>query len=226
VDADSMSRKGVLDRTFDDFRDGKIAALLGTQMVAKGLNFPGVRLVGVILADTTLNLPDFRAAERAFGLVTQVAGRAGRFSKGGLVIVQTYRPTSPVLTRAAAHDAEGFYADELSIRRQLDFPPYSRLIRIVIRSKDGEQARQASAELSGRLVMATRSDTLHPDQAVEILGPAECPIALVSGNTRRQIILRSLHPGPARAALAGVLSSWKPQASVYLEIDPDPVSLM
>jgi len=226
VDADSMSRKGVLDRTFDDFRDGKIDALLGTQMVAKGLNFPGVRLVGVILADTTLNLPDFRAAERAFGLVTQVAGRAGRFSKGGKVIVQTYRPTSPVLTKAAAHDAEGFYSEELSIRRQLNFPPYARLIRIVVRSKDGEQARQVSLEFAGRLASAAQPASPHAKPDVEVLGPAECPIAVVAGNTRRQIILRSLYPAPARTALANVLATWKTPASVYLEIDPDPVSLM
>ncbi len=226
VDADSMSKKGVLDRTFDDFRDGKIDALLGTQMVAKGLNFPGVRLVGVILADTTLNLPDFRAAERAFGLVTQVAGRAGRFSKGGRVIVQTYRPTSPVLTRAASHDAEGFYTDELAIRRQLDFPPYARLLRIVIRSKDAAEARSTAAQLATRLGSAVQAAGYDATSAVEILGPAECPIAVVAGNSRRQILLRSAQPAPARAALASVLSAWKPLSTVYLEIDPDPVSLM
>ena len=217
VDADSMSRKGVLERTFDDFRDGKIDALLGTQMVAKGLNFPGVALVGVILADTTLNLPDFRAAERTFGLVTQVAGRAGRFVKGGRVIVQTYRPTSPVLARAAAHDAEGFYADELAARRELGFPPFSRLLRIVIRSKDASRARSAAAELAGRLAGTA---------TVDVLGPAECPIAVVSGNVRWQVLLRSADAAPARAALTAALAGWKPAAAVYVEIDPDPVSLL
>jgi primosomal protein N' (replication factor Y) len=226
VDADSMSKKGVLDRTFDDFRDGRIDMLLGTQMVAKGLNFPGVRLVGVILADTTLNLPDFRAAERAFGLVTQVAGRAGRFTKGGRVIVQTYRPTSPVLTRAAAHDAEGFYTDELAIRRQLDFPPYARLLRVVIRSKDAAEVRSTAAQLATRLASAVLAAGYDATSKVEILGPAECPIGLVAGNSRRQILLRSAQPAPARAALASVLSAWKPPSTVYLEIDPDPVSLM
>ena len=226
VDADSMSRKGVLERTFDDFRDGKIDALLGTQMVAKGLNFPGVRLVGVILADTTLNLPDFRAAERAFGLVTQVAGRAGRFAKGGTVIVQTYRPTSPVLTRAAAHDAEGFYADELAVRRELEFPPYTRLIRVVIRSKEAERTRQASSEIAGRLASVIPAAKALDGMEVEVLGPAECPIGIVAGNYRRQIILRSANPAPARAALTAALSGWKASGSVYLEIDPDPVSLM
>jgi primosomal protein N' (replication factor Y) len=224
LDADATSRKGVLERTLDDFRDGKIDALLGTQMVAKGLNFPGVRLVGVILADTTLNLPDFRAAERAFGLVTQVAGRAGRFVKGGRVIVQTYRPTSPVLGRAAAHDAEGFYSDELAVRRELGFPPYSRLLRIVVRSKDAEAARKTADELAKRIEAAAGASVGEPP--VQVLGPAECPIAVVAGNARRQIILRSIDAAPARAALSAALDGWKSPSSVYVEIDPDPVGLL
>jgi len=232
LDADATSRKGVLERTLDDFRDGRIDVLLGTQMVAKGLNFPGVRLVGVILADTTLNLPDFRAAERAFGLVTQVAGRAGRFVKGGRVIVQTYRPTSPVLARAAAHDAAGFYADELAVRRELGFPPYSRLLRVVVRSKEAAAATETAAELAGRIVAATEAaatsavtaDTTH--DKVEVLGPAECPIAVVAGNARRQVLLRSAEAGPGRAALSAALSGWKAPSGVYVEIDPDPVSLL
>jgi len=221
LDADATSRKGVLERTLDDFRDGKIDALLGTQMVAKGLNFPGVRLVGVMLADTTLNLPDFRAAERAFGLVTQVAGRAGRFSKGGRVIVQTYRPTSPVLARAATHDAEGFYADELAIRRELGFPPYARLLRVVLRSKTPGSADRAARELADRL-----AEILAGLGGVEVLGPAECPIAMVAGNARRHLILRSAEPAPARSALAAALSGWAAPSGCHVEIDPDPVSLL
>ncbi|MDX9899344.1 MAG: primosomal protein N' [Spirochaetia bacterium] len=228
LDADATSRKGVLEKTLDDFRDGKIDALLGTQMVAKGLNFPGVRLVGVILADTTLNLPDFRAAERAFGLVTQVAGRAGRFVKGGKVIVQTYRPTSPVLRRAVAHDAIGFYSDELAIRRELQFPPYSRLLRIVLRSKDANLARATAEELAGRLARVLELAKMAPGGSllVDVLGPAECPIAVIAGNARRQILLRSNEASPARAALSAALSSWSPPSQVYLELDPDPVSLL
>ncbi|GAB1457065.1 primosomal protein N' [Spirochaetota bacterium] len=228
LDADATSRKGVLEKTLDDFRDGKIDALLGTQMVAKGLNFPGVRLVGVILADTTLNLPDFRAAERAFGLVTQVAGRAGRFVKGGKVIVQTYRPTSPVLRRAVAHDAIGFYSDELAIRRELQFPPYSRLLRIVLRSKDANLARATAEELAGRLARVLELAKMAPGGSllVDVLGPAECPIAVIAGNARRQILLRSNEATPARAALSAALSSWSPPSQVYLELDPDPVSLL
>jgi primosomal protein N' (replication factor Y) (superfamily II helicase) len=219
LDADTAARKGSVEEVIRDFRDRKLDLLLGTQMVAKGLNFPGVRLVGVVLADTTLNLPDFRAAERAFALITQVAGRAGRFEKGGRVIVQTYRPQASVIRRAAANDAEGFYADELAMRRELGFPPFTRLIRVVVRSKERDEARAMAHELAKRLARAGVP-------GVELLGPAECPISLIAGNARWQLILRSAEPGPARAALSAALAEWKLSPSVYAEIDPDPVSLL
>jgi primosomal protein N' (replication factor Y) len=234
VDADSTSKKGVLKGILDDFRDKKIDILLGTQMVAKGLNFPGVRLVGVVLADTALNLPDFRAAERTFALVTQVSGRAGRFTMGGRVIVQTFRPHSPVIRYAAAHNAEGFYAEELKMRRELDFPPWSRLLRIVIRSKDHGASAVTATQLAGRIAQALKAGisakepeitTGTPGQ-VEILGPAECPLAVVAGSARTQILLRSTDAAPARAALGSALEGWKPPSQVYIEVDPDPVSLL
>ncbi|MBU0934361.1 MAG: primosomal protein N', partial [Spirochaetes bacterium] len=193
-------------------------------MVAKGLNFPGVQLVGVVLADTTLNLPDFRAAERAFALVTQVAGRAGRFSKGGRVIVQTYRPQSNVIQRAAAHDANGFYADELAVRRDLGFPPFARLIRLVLRSRDEQVADNAAAALAAELYRQQQAD---PETAsAELLGPAECPIARMSGNARRQLLLRGPHLAALRRLLAAALQLWSPPGDCYCEIDVDPVSLM
>ena len=233
--------KGIL----DDFRDGKIDILLGTQMVAKGLNFPGVRLVGVVLADTALNLPDFRAAERTFALVTQVSGRAGRFTKGGRVIVQTFRPHSPVIRYAADHNAEGFYAEELKMRRELDFPPWTRLLRIVVRSKDHSASTGTATQLAGRIAQALEAGETAPMSggakgkptsggassggivsAVEILGPAECPLSMVAGSVRTQILLRSVDAAPARAALASALEGWKPPSQVYIEVDPDPVSLL
>lgn len=219
LDADAASKAGGVERILADFRDRKADLLLGTQMVAKGLNFPGVRLVGVVSADTALNMPDFRAAERAFALITQVAGRAGRFEKGGRVVVQTYRPQSAVIRRAAAHDVDGFYREELAIRRELGFPPFARLIRVVLRSKEREAARRAAGELAAA---ATES----AGGAVEVLGPAECPIGMIAGNARYQLILRSAEPGPARSALAGAMAATKLPSGVYAEIDPDPVSLL
>ncbi len=222
LDADTAAKKGVVESTLSDFREGRIDILLGTQMVAKGLNFPGVQLVGVILADTTLNLPDFRSAERAFALITQVSGRAGRFVRGGRVIVQTYRPHSSVILRAAKYEAEGFYDDELRVRKDLGFPPFARLVRVVVRSKDQEAAVSAASDLALRLLATAKAESWNMD----VLGPAECPIARIAGNARVQVLLRSDDVSKPRAALAAVLASYATPARVYLELDVDPVSLL
>jgi primosomal protein N' (replication factor Y) len=190
-------------------------------MVAKGLNFPGVRLVGVVLADTGLHLPDFRAAERTFSLIVQVAGRAGRYFPDGKVIVQTFRPSEPAVALACAHDIDGFYRYELEQRKLLSFPPYARLIRVVFRSKD-----QAKAERSSRSMAAILRRGL--DASAELLGPSECPIAVIAGNARRHLLLRAETLAPVHAALRRALAEYgeKPENGVYLEVDVDPVSLL
>jgi primosomal protein N' (replication factor Y) len=205
----------------DSFRSGKIDVLLGTQMVAKGLNFPGVRLVGVVLADTGLRLPDFRAAERTFALIVQVAGRAGRYFPDGRVLVQTFRPGEPAISHACALDVEGFYRQELAQRDALGFPPYARLIRIVFRSKDAAKTDRASR----RFVSILKN---HLGPRSEALGPAECPIARISGNTRYQIIVRGTELGTIHAAVRKTNTEYQREAdkSVYLELDVDPVSLL
>ena len=205
----------------DSFRAGKIDVLLGTQMVAKGLNFPGVRLVGVVLADTGLRLPDFRAAERTFSLIVQVAGRAGRYFPDGRVLVQTFRPGEPAITLACALDVEGFYEQELAQRDALGFPPYARLIRIVFRSKDAARTDRASR----RFVSIMKN---HLPAQAEALGPAECPIARISGNTRYQIIVRGAELGGIHAAVRKTNAEYLKEAdkNVYLELDVDPVSLL
>ncbi|HSV56341.1 MAG TPA: primosomal protein N', partial [Magnetospirillaceae bacterium] len=219
LDADTASRRGEAERMLDGFRDGSIDVLLGTQMVAKGLNFPGVKLVGIVLADTSLNLPDFRAAERTFSLVVQVAGRAGRFSPDGLVILQTLRPDSPTLRLAAAQDSEGFYAAELAARRELNFPPYSRLIRVVFRSRMANGAREGARRFAEQAARA-----LPPD--AEILGPAECPISSMAGTFRLHVIMRAPTMGGLHRAVSGLLSGFDPPSGCRLEADVDPVSLL
>ncbi|MDR1948338.1 MAG: primosomal protein N' [Spirochaetaceae bacterium] len=221
ADADTTGKKGSLKEILDIFRAGGIDILLGTQMVAKGLNFPGVRLVGVVLADTGLHLPDFRAAERTFSLIVQVAGRAGRYFPDGKVIVQTLRPRDPAITRACALDVEGFFSAELAQREALGFPPYSRLIRFTVRAKEEGRAEKAINRLAA---IAVR---LLPGGA-ELLGPAECPIGLISGNFRRQLILRGPLMGPLHGATGGLLSRYEKEkdSRVYLEVDVDPVSLL
>ena len=221
ADADSTAKKGSLRETLDVFRAGGIDILLGTQMVAKGLNFPGVRLVGVVLADTALHLPDFRAAERTFSLIVQVAGRAGRYFPDGRVLVQTFRPQDPAITYACAADIEGFYRYELAQRKDLAFPPYARLIRISARSKDPEQVDRAIHRLAGLLRRELPGDW-------DILGPADCPVSIIAGNHRKQLILRGRAMGAIHQAAKRAMAVYdeKKIAGVYVELDVDPVQLL
>ena len=221
ADADTTGKKGGLAETLNLFRAGKVDILLGTQMVAKGLNFPGVRLVGVILADTGLHLPDFRATERTFSLIVQVAGRAGRYFPDGKVIVQTLRMGDPVIVRSCALDVEGFFASELAQRRRLNFPPYTRLIRFTVRSKDPRRATDAANRL------ASLAGPLIPPGA-DILGPAECPLNVIAGSHRRHLILRGPQMGALHAAAGTLLACYDKgrDGRVYLEVDVDPVNVL
>jgi primosomal protein N' (replication factor Y) len=221
IDADSLGKKGSLKETLDRFKSAGIDLLLGTQMVAKGLNFPGVRLVGVVLADTGLHLPDFRAAERTFSLIVQVAGRAGRYFPDGKVIVQTLRPRDPAITRSCALDVAGFFSAELAQREALGFPPYSRLIRFTVRSRDALRADKAV----NRLAFLARPLLPH---GADALGPAECPIGVIAGNYRRQLLLRGPAMGPLHGAARTILTSYEKgkDSRAYLEVDVDPVSLL
>lgn len=219
LDTDSTANKGVLESMIDDFRQGRIDLLLGTQMVAKGLNFPGVRLVGIVNADMGLHLPDFRAAERSFGLITQVAGRAGRYADDGEVVIQTFNPASLVIQWAAARDSESFYDYELGQRKLQGFPPFGRLIRLVFRAKDGGKAAAAAREF--KAAHGARLAAF-----AEVLGPAECPLAKVNNNVRFQLLLVARDFGRCHAGLGAALATYKAPAGVYLEIDTDPVSLL
>jgi len=221
ADADATGKQGALEETLESFRVGLVDILLGTQMVAKGLNFPGVRLVGVVLADTGLHLPDFRAAERTFSLIVQVAGRAGRYFPDGKVIVQTLRMGDPVITRSCAVDIEGFFETELVHRKALNFPPYTRLIRLSARCREAARADAAMKRL------ADIAAGLLPPGA-DMLGPAECPIGIINRNHRRHIILRGRSMGALHGAARVMLERYEQgrDARVYIEVDVDPVSLL
>jgi primosomal protein N' (replication factor Y) len=219
LDTDAVRGKGTMEKTLEDFRKGKINLLLGTQMVAKGLNFHGVRLVGIILADTGLHMPDFRAAERTFSLIVQVSGRAGRFSPDGRVIVQTYMPGNEAIRLAALADMEGFYTRELEARESLGFPPFSRLFRLVFRGKDlGEVA--AAAEGASRVLAAGLKGQ------AELLGPSECPLGVIAGNHRHQILVRTRSFGRVHRILGGLLRTLKTPPGLYIEVDVDPSGLL
>ena len=220
LDADTASKTNP-EETMALFKNHGIDILLGTQMVAKGLNFPGVRLVGVIFADTGLQMPDFRAAERTFSLIVQVAGRAGRFFPDGKVIVQTLRPNDTLIKRACALDLEGFYKNELETRKMMAFPPWTRLIRLTVSSK--EEAR-AEAAIGSIFNIAC---SLLPQDA-DILGPAECPIELLNGSHRRHIILRGRTMSTLHRCCRLTLQRYESlhDAKVHLEVDVDPVNVM
>lgn len=218
IDSDSIKRKGILKNILNDFYKGKIQILLGTQMVAKGLNFPGVKLVGIVLADSTLHVPDFRAGERTFALITQVSGRAGRYSEDGRVIIQTFDPENPAVKYAVEGKQEEFYEQELEMRKLLTFPPFVRLFRLVFRGKNRDKVE----EISGRAALTLKSVKI---EKTEYLGPSECPISRIAGNYRFQIIIRTNNFTAVHGAVNNLLKVI-PRSRVYMEIDVDPVSLM
>lgn len=219
LDTDSASKKGVMQKTLASFRKGETDILLGTQMVAKGLNFPGVSLVGIVLADTGLNLPDFRASERTFSLIVQVAGRAGRYSDDGKVIIQTFKPGTDAVRLAAEGKIDEFYEKELVIRDMLDFPPFCRIFRIVFRGKKLPIVKENAFLFSRELIK-------NKDHDFELLGPSECPLSIISGNHRHQILLRSKSFSKTHALLNHIYRNSKFPSSVYCEIDIDPASLL
>ncbi len=220
LDTDSTQKKGVLQKGIEDFRNGKIDILLGTQMVAKGLNFPGVNLVGIIMADSSLHLPDFRSYEKTFALITQVAGRAGRYHRDGKVIVQTLNPAHHIIRQSAALDMDGFYARELESRRQLNFPPFSRMLRLLVRGKDA----RAVWEVAGALASAV--NRVLQDAQGEVLGPAESPLAIVNKNYRVHMLILTPRMAALQSLLPRVLRGIKSPRGIHLEIDTDPQSLL
>ncbi len=219
VDTDSVSRKGSLKKILGDFRQGRLDILLGTQMVAKGLNFPGVRLVGIVMADTTLMLPDFRAAERTFALLTQVAGRAGRFHPDGEVFIQTFHGQAPAIRLAAEDRQAEFYRQELSMRKSLMFPPFARLIRILFRGKSREKVQAASEQFCACMERDLPA-------GIDLLGPSEAPLSVISGNFRVHAILRGEDFSVLYDFCSFFLERIEAPYGVYREVDVDPVSLL
>lgn len=219
IDTDSLTHKGELQEKIDDFRSGKYDILLGTQMVAKGLNFPNLQLVGVVLADTALHLPDFRASERCFSLITQVAGRAGRFFPDGKVLVQSFSPDREPIACAVNNEIDRFYKNELSMRSILGFPPFTRLLRLVFRSKNEQSSKVASNGAYN--ILKTKCPS-----TVEILGPAECPLEKVNNNFRMELLLRGQNISEMQKMVSEFIWGYKAPNDVYIEVDVDPVALL
>ena len=218
IDRDTTARRKVFEKSLADFSNGEIDTLVGTQMLAKGHDFPNVTLVGVVSVDTGLALPDFRSAERTFQLITQVAGRAGRGDRPGKVLIQTYHPYHYALRHACAQDYEGFYNEEINYRKNHSYPPFVALASLLVHGPDLGRVRNDSLELRKQL------DLANEDRKCRILGPAPAPLARLKGEHRYQLLIKSRSRKQVRAIADAALKTVTNLRSVNLEIDP--VSIM
>jgi primosomal protein N' (replication factor Y) len=217
-DRDTTTEYRTHDLILDRFARHKADVLIGTQMVAKGLDLPLVTLVGVVSADTALNLPDFRAAERTFQLLAQVAGRAGRGPSGGQVVLQTYAPEHYAIQSAAQHDYAGFYAQERAFRQQMGYPPFARLVRLVCSDSNQARCRERAQDLAQQLVRAIRQ---HGLDTLDLIGPAPCFFKRLRGQWRWQIIVR----GPCPSADLERLFNSVPMPPGW-QLDRDPLDML
>jgi primosomal protein N' (replication factor Y) len=220
LDRDTVTGKRHFETILHGFREKNFDILVGTQMIAKGHDIPNVTLVGVVSADIGLGMPDFRAAERTFQLLTQVAGRAGRGTIPGKVVVQTINPDHYAIRMAAAQDFEAFYEKELQFRKLMRYPPFSALANILVRSEKQEDALRMSAEIEHWM--------LPSPEGMKVLGPAEAPVPRLKNEFRYQILLKAAHRKVLNETLHRLRSfalekKWSPTALV---IDVDPLSLL
>jgi len=219
MDSDTTVRKESYGRYLGDFRSGKIDILIGTQMIAKGLHFPNVTLVGIIFADMSLHLPDFRAGERTFQLLTQVAGRAGRGDVSGEVIVQTYTPFHPAIQAARRIDFEGFIDQELEFRKELLYPPFTHLVCLTLRGKDEAKLKETGERFAKQL-----RALLHPD--VRMAGPAPAPLARAKNYYRYQIMMRAKTSKSMTRPIKQVMQKFKWPRDIHCAVDVDALSLL
>jgi len=220
MDSDALKRKHDFRRILGDFRTGKIDILLGTQMIAKGLHFPNVTLVGIIFADLALHQPDFRAGERTFQLLTQVAGRAGRGDIEGEVFVQAFTPFHPAIQFARRHDFVGFYEQELESRRPLKYPPLSRVVMLTLRGRNEEKVKYSADHLRRELDKAVVDL-----QQLRIAGPAPAPLARAETFYRYQIMLLTPRMSTLSKRLARLTETLALPDDVALAVDVDPVAM-
>ncbi|HWP57120.1 MAG TPA: primosomal protein N' [Candidatus Acidoferrales bacterium] len=223
MDRDTTRPRGAHERLLRDWEQGAFDILVGTQMIAKGHDIAGVTLVAVVLADLSLHLPDFRAAERTFQLLTQVAGRAGRGVERGEVMIQTYAPDHYALRCVSAHDYRGFYEAEIDFRKALGYPPFGRLVLLRFEgAKPAEVARTANL-LASRLRATLRE---RGKSAVEVLGPASAPIERLRGRYRFQILLKGKQPAELLESARRAQDLFSEARSVRLRIDVDPQNML
>lgn len=224
IDSDVLVRKGEHIRLLEKFQNGDIDILVGTQMIAKGLDNPNVTLVGVISADASFNLPDFRASERGFQLLTQVAGRAGRGEFKGRVFFQTYNPDYYALESAKSQNYFDFYKQEIASREDFDYPPFSQIIRLILSSTNNFRAEKAAQEIALRL--CTMIEKFGFGERLEVLGPTPCVIERINGYYRFQIIIKNKLEDKGHQFVSSFLNKITAPKDIKMTIDVDPLDIL
>ncbi|MDD4309839.1 MAG: primosomal protein N', partial [Candidatus Cloacimonetes bacterium] len=223
MDSDSARKRDTYKSLYNRMKKGEVDILLGTQMISKGLDFPNVTLVGIVMADISLNVPDFRAAERSFQLITQVAGRSGRSDKAGEVIIQTYNPQHYAIVAASHQDFLGFAEEELEYRKKLYYPPFYRLARILFQCPDLEFLK---AELQDLQKLKQILCMQFPVPELLIMGPSAAPFGKIANSYRYHLILKGKDTKVIHKALSLFKQEFICRGGISYQIDVDPVSLM
>ena len=223
MDADTAVGKLAYDKMLEEFREGESDVLLGTQMVAKGHDFPRVTLVGVALADTSLYLSDFRASERTFSLLTQVIGRAGRAKEGGVAVIQTYSPGNETVRLACKQDYESFYEGEIAIRRELSYPPFCDIVALTLTAEKEGELMRASAELSDSLISKLKGE--YCDVPMVVFGPFEAQVYKINEKYRMRLVLKCRLTKKSRALINELLCAYATKKAVTLSVDLNPLSV-
>ncbi|MFH1024161.1 MAG: primosomal protein N' [Planctomycetota bacterium] len=255
MDRDTTHGAHAHEEILERFRTGQADILIGTQMITKGLDFPNVTLVGVVLADTAINLPDFRAGERTFQLLTQVAGRSGRSDKGGRVLIQSYTADHPAIQYAARHDFLGFAREELAVRRQMGYPPYRHIARILVSGRDEKKCMDAATDIRAKIESAgftdassspiprlsdsqtpglcdspiprlSDSQTRRLADSLVILGPAEAPLARLKGKYRVHLLLKAERRETLEGAVRVLRPALRARGRTQVTVDVDPQALL
>lgn len=219
-----MVRKGEHIRLLEKFQRGDIDILVGTQMIAKGLDNPNVTLVGVISADASFNLPDFRASERGFQLLTQVAGRAGRGEFAGKVLFQTYNPDFYALESAKSQNYGEFYTAEIAAREEFDYPPFSQIIRLILSSQNGFRAEKSAQEIAMRLSLMVEKFGI--SERIEVLGPTPCVIERINSQYRFQILIKNKMGEKGHQFVSSFMNKIIMPKDIRLAIDVDPLDIL
>jgi primosomal protein N' (replication factor Y) len=227
MDKDTTAQRGALLKILKDLKGGAIDILVGTQMVAKGHHYPNITLVGIICADLSLNFPDFRAGERTFQLLAQVAGRAGRGSRRGRVILQTFNPKHFSILAASNQDYAAFYRHEIPFRRDLQYPPYSRLIQILVAGRDKAETAKHARRL-GEVCRQLQSEERTYEEGVEVLGPVAAPLSRIQGRYRWHLLLKGLQVGPLHSLCQAAIARTEKGVprTVRVVVDVDPVDML